>query len=56
MYRQDIIIRMSKDMSKCLKCGTNLQTYFERPSFKYLMRYKRCPNCLTIYELKIRSK
>ena len=56
MYPQDITIRRNKDINKCLICGTKLQTYFERPYFKRLMRYKRCPNCLVIYELKIKIK
>lgn len=40
------------DITKCEKCNTALQTYFEKPEGDYYCIYKRCPECLEIYCIK----
>lgn len=34
----------------CPKCNIKLQSYYIKPDGEYIVNYKRCINCLEIYE------
>jgi len=50
--------RLNKDINKCLKCNTELQTYFTKSEENWTKKYicKRCPNCLEIYKIVLTFK
>jgi len=50
------MIKLTKDIKKCLKCGAVLQKYHEIPFLK--TTYKRCPTprCIEIYAITVLTK
>jgi len=51
-------VKLNKNIDRCLKCNTNLQTYFTKSEESWTKKcvYKRCPNCLEIYQIVLTFK
>ena len=48
-------MKLNKDITRCLKCNSYLQTYFSKSEENWTKKhiFKRCPNCLEIYQITL---
>ena len=41
---------IAEPIKKCPKCNIDLQSYYKKPDGDHIINYKRCKECLEIYE------